>query len=123
MGDGIQRGQHVVAFPARGAGDEQADQTPEEAEERPVEEMRRIHEEHRPLAPLRLAQPRPEFGLQEVGLLLRVRLGRDGPDLAPAQAESFFKKARTWVRPRRTPVSRSMAAWASRVERGGCSMK
>jgi hypothetical protein len=72
--------------------------------------VRRIDEQHGALAPLGLAQAGPELTLQEVGLLLGVRLGRDGSDLAPAQAESFFKKARTRVRPRRTPVSCSMAA-------------
>ena len=76
-----------------------------------------------PYAPLGLPQPGLELILHEVGLLVRVGLGRDGADLAPAQAESFFKKARTWVRPRRTPVCCSMTAWASRVEQGGCSRK
>ena len=123
MGDGIEGGQHVVALATRGTGDKEADQAPEETEEWPKDEVDRVHEQYGSLAPLRLTQPGPQLVGQEVGLLLRVGLGRDGADLAPAQAESFFKKARTWVRPRRTPVSRSMAAWASRVERGGYSRK
>jgi hypothetical protein len=69
-----------------------------------------IDEQHRPLAALGLVQPRAEAGPKEFRLLLGVGLDRDGPDLAPAQAKSFFKKARTWVRPRRTPVRCSMAA-------------
>ncbi|HEY7309205.1 MAG TPA: hypothetical protein VH643_07620 [Gemmataceae bacterium] len=60
--------------------------------------------------------PRPTFGGQEVGLLPRVGLGRDGADLAPAQAERFFQQARTWVRPRRMPVWRSMADYQTRSE-------
>src|SRR5262249_58604517 len=114
-------GQQVVTVAAGGTGDEEADQAPEEAEEGAEHEVGRIHEQHRAFAPFGLAQTGPEFGLHEIGLLLRVCLGRDGPDLAPAQTKSFFKKARTWVRLRQTPVSRSMAAWASRVERGGVS--
>src|SRR5262249_41471754 len=115
--------QHVVALPPRRPGNQQADQAPEKPQEGAEDEVGRIDAQHRALPPLRLPQPGLEFGLQEVGLLLRVRLGRDGPDLAPAEVESFFKKARTWVRPRRTPVCCSMAAWASRAERGGCSRK
>ena len=119
MADGIQGGQHVVPLPPRGAGDEQPHQAPEEAEEWAVDEVSRIHKQYGPFAAFGLAQAGPEPGLQEVGLLLRVRLGRDRPGLAPAQAEIFFRNARTRVRPRRTPVCCSMAAWASRVERGG----
>jgi hypothetical protein len=123
MADGIQGGQHVVTLAAGGPGYQEADQTPEVTEEGPEDEVRGIDEQDRALAPFGLPQAGLEFGLQEVCLLLRVRLGRDRPDLAPAQAESFFKKARTWVRPRRMPVWRSMAAWASRLERGGFSRK
>lgn len=122
-GDGIPGGQDVVALAARGAGDEEADQAPEVTEEGTEDEVRRIDEQPGALAPLGLAQAGLGFAPQEVGLLLGVRLGRDGSDLAPAQAESFLKQARPRVRPRRTPVSCSMAAWASRVERGGCSRK
>ena len=123
MGNGIKGGQDIVALPARGAGDEQADQTPEEAQERTVDEVGRIDEEHGPLPALRLPETGPQFARQEVGLDFGVGFGRDGADLAPAQAESFFKKARTCVRPRRTPVCCAMAAWASRVERGGFAKK
>lgn len=110
MADGIQGRQHVVTLAAGGSRHEEADQTPEEAEERPLDEVGGIQEQHRPLAPLGLTQPRPQFAAQEIGLLLRVGLGRDGPDLAPSQVESFFKKTRTWVRLRRTPVCCSMTA-------------
>ena len=123
MGDGIQGGQDVVALAPGGTRDKEADQAPQEAEERAEHEMRRIDEEHRACASLGLAEAGPEFGLQEDRLFLRVGLGRDGSDLAPAEPESFVTKARTWVRPRRTPVCCSMAAWASRVERGGCPRK
>jgi len=123
MGDGIQGSQHVIPLPAGRTGHEEANQAPEVTEEGPKDEMRRIDEQDRALAPVGLPQAGLEFRLQEVGLLLRVRLGRDRPDFAPAQVESVFKKARTWVRPRRTPVCCSMTAWASRVERGGFSRK
>jgi hypothetical protein len=39
------------------------------------------------------------------------------------QPNFFFMKARTWDRPRRMPVKRSMDSWASRALRGGCSRK
>src|SRR5207302_5908922 len=78
---------------------------------------------HGPLTASGLGQGRPELGRQERGLRAGVGLGRDGADLPPTQAETFFKKARTWVNPRRMPVCSSMAAWASRAERGGWSTK
>jgi hypothetical protein len=85
--------------------------------------VRGIDEEDRALAPLRLFQPGQEFLAQVGRLLAVVGLRRDRADLPPAQPDFFFKKARTWDRPRRMPVSRWMASWASRALRGGCSMK
>ena len=96
---------------------------PQKAQERAEHEVGGIDEQHRPFAPLGLAQAGPELVPQERGLLVGVGLGRDGTDLPPTQAETFFKKARTWVNPRRMPVCSSMAAWASRAERGGCARK
>lgn len=95
MGHGIQGGQYVIALAARRAGDEEAGQAPEVTEERPKDEVRGIDEQDRAFAPLGLPQAGSEFRRQEVGLGLPVRLGWDRSDLAPAQAESFFKKART----------------------------
>ena len=55
--------------------------------------------------------------------IVGVGLGRHRAYLAPAQANFFFKKARTWDRPRRMPVCCSMASRAARAERGGCGRK
>src|SRR5262249_55059925 len=113
----------VVALAARRPRHEQPHQAPQIAQERPVHEVRRIDEQDGPLASLRLFQPWQKLVVEVVGLLVVVGLGRHRPYLAPAQADFFFKKARTWDRPRRMPVSPSIASWASRVLRGGCSMK
>jgi hypothetical protein len=85
--------------------------------------MRRVDEQYRPLAAFGLIQPGAELVAPERRLLRGIRFGRDRPDLAPAETEFFFKKARTWDSPRRLPVRRSMASCASAVERGGCSRK
>src|SRR4051794_33075216 len=110
--DGVQGRQDVVAFPTRWPRYEQPHQAPQASQERSEHEVGGIDEQDRPLAPLGLAQPRSQFVLEERGLLLGVGLGRDGPYLAPAQANFFFKKARTWDRPRRIPVCCSMASRA-----------
>jgi hypothetical protein len=85
--------------------------------------VRRIDEQDGALAPPRLFQPGQQLVAEELSLLVVVGLGRDRADLPPAQPNFFFRKALTWDRPRRMPVSRSIACWASRALRGGCSMK
>jgi hypothetical protein len=49
-----------------------------------------IDEQHRATAAPGLVQPGLEFLLEELGLLVGVGLGRDGPYLPPAQPKFFF---------------------------------
>ena len=69
-----------------------------------------IDKQHRAPASTRFVQTRLEFLFQEQGLLFHIGLGGNGTYFAVAQTEIVFKKRRTWVRPRRTPVCSSMTA-------------
>src|SRR4051812_3283739 len=101
MRDGVQRRQDAVALATGWPRQEQTHQAPQVSQERTEHEMGGIDEQDGTLATLRLTQPRPELVVEERRLLGRIGLGRHRPYLAPAQANFFFKKARTWDRPRR----------------------
>jgi hypothetical protein len=109
MRDRIQRRQDVVTLAARRPRDEQPCQAPQIPQKRPEDEMRGIDEQDGSFAALGFLQPGKQLVLEIRGLRDGVRLGRDRSYLPPGQANFFFKKARTWDRPRRTPVSRSMS--------------
>lgn len=123
MRDGVQRRQDVVTLAPRRPRHEQPHQAPQVAQERAVDEVGRIDEQDATPSPFGLSQSGEQLLAQVLRLLLGVALAWDGPDLAPAQANFFFKKARTWDSPRRMPVRRSMSRWASRAVRGGFSRK
>src|SRR5262249_433742 len=115
--------QHIVTLAPRRPRHEQPHQAPQIPQKRPEHEVRRIDEQDRASAPPGLFQPGSELVVEERGLLVVIALGRHRAYLAPGEADFFFKKAGTWERPRRMPVRRSMACWASRALRGGCSRK
>ena len=123
VGDRIQRRQDVGTLAAGRPGQEQPYQAPQIPQERPEHERRRIDKQDGPLAPLGFFPPRKQLVGETRGLRAGVGLGRNGPYLAPAQANFFSKQARTWDKPRRMPVRRSMACWASRALRGGFARK
>ena len=95
MGDGVQCRQDIVALSARRPANEETHQAPQVAQERPKNEVCGVDEQDRTLATSGLCQPWLQLGVEEGGLSLGVRFGRDGPYLAPAKAETFFRKPRT----------------------------
>ena len=121
-GDGVQRSQNAVALPAGPGGDDPADEAPEVAEEGPADEVDGIDEDHAPLFVDGLFRERLQGFIVELLLDDGVRLGRNAAGFAVAEPE-FFKKRRTWVSPRRTPVLASMTARASATVAGGCVRK
>ena len=80
------------------APDEQPDSAPHAAQERREDEVGGIDEVHLPAAPTGLSQPRLQLLLQEDRLLPSVFLDRllgwdrDGPGLAPAEAELILEE-------------------------------
>ena len=130
----VQRKMEVLWLKSRGLTDaevaELADVSPrsvqrylDEFQAGGLEQVRRIDEQDRTPAALGLFQPGLELISKELDLLVVVPLGRHRPYLAPGETNFFFKKARTWDRPRRMPVKRSMACWASLALLGGCWRK
>jgi hypothetical protein len=57
MGDGVEGAQHTESLPAAAGGHVQSHQAPQVAEKTPIDEMRGIDEEDRPLAPFGLPEP------------------------------------------------------------------
>ena len=93
--------QHAVALASRGPPQEQPPHTPQAAQERPLNKVGGIDEEHVALFRPGLLQQWLQRAVQKLGLGRRVlfdgflRRQRDGRGAAPFQTQTLFKNRRT----------------------------